>query len=81
MKTEIKTPNHDYPYLAIWTGGDNLTEKQIAETVKVEDVYVITKDGDDISAHRLTHHDSGEIKNESDYQRLPSGTQIILTQR
>lgn len=82
MKTEIHTPEITFPCLCIWTGGVNLTDKQIKDTVKPSDVMIAFNDGKEILLQYANANKRGwRTENfEHDYQILPKGFEVKLTQ-
>jgi hypothetical protein len=86
MKTEIKTPQKEYPYLAIWVGLDQyLTEKQISE-IRPKDIVIISlvQNSDEIAKQPFVQHllggsEGGFTNSESDYCPLPIGFSITLS--
>lgn len=83
MKSTIQLPSQDYPYLAIWTGGEPLDEKEIKPSDIVVISYKSKANCDNVLWCQSLFSNSitgFELTRESDYKPLPKGTIITITQ-
>jgi hypothetical protein len=81
MKVTIQHPEKKYPYLAVWTGGDPLKPNYEIADIMVVSIQPRTDKDNVIYVQSLTGKSVGhETKNEHEYQPLPAGTKIEITQ-
>ncbi len=86
MKVVTSVPKKQYPYLAYWVGSDKTFTKEMLTNLKKEDIVLIStienEFGDnEVYVQRLFGGALAFLtSNEEDYEPLPNGYSIHITQ-
>lgn len=82
MDVKTNLPENKYPCLVIWTGGaDYVESEEKIRKMDPDNVRVMSKIGGKIYVSPVTGGSEGYFtKNEKEWQRLPKGFSITLTQ-